>query len=180
MYRRIKPILRLIAFLAICCSALAQVTPPVTAPDFSIVVLPDTQFYSQSYPESFTAQTQWIVDNQANYNIQFVLGEGDVVNTAEQPAQWQNADAAISLLDDANIPYVLTLGNHDYANEDPSDRDTTAYNLYFGPARYANYSWYMGGYPSGTNDNFYAEFTINGKQYLILALAGGVSLLVLN
>ena len=28
----------------------------------------------------------------------------------------------------------------------------------------------MGGYPSGTNDNFYAEFTVNGKQYLILSL----------
>jgi hypothetical protein len=166
MYRRIQLFLLLAVFLAFGFSALAQ----VTAPDFSVVVLPDTQFYSASYPQIFTQQTQWIVNNTANYNIQFVLGEGDIVDSAEQPLQWQNADAAIQLLDNANMPYVLTIGNHDYGSEDPSTRDTTAFNSYFGPSRYANYSWYMGGYPSGTNDNFYAEFTVNSQQYLILAL----------
>jgi Calcineurin-like phosphoesterase len=166
MCRRIKWFLLLSAFLSFGHSALAQ----VTAPDFAVVVLPDTQFYSESYPQIFNEQTQWIVNNAANYNIQFVLGEGDIVNTAEQPVEWQNADAAIRLLDNANIPYVLPLGNHDYADENPSDRDTTAYNSYFGPSRYAQYSWYIGGYPSGANDNFYAEFTVNGSQYLILAL----------
>ena len=166
IYLRLKQALLLAAFLTIGFSALAQ----VTAPDFSVVVLPDTQFYSESYPAIFNAQTQWIVNNSANYNIQFVLGEGDIVNVADQPAQWQNADAAVKLLDNANIPYVLPLGNHDYDDFNPSARGTTAFNTYFGPSRYAQYSWYMGGYPSGTNDNFYAEFTVNGKQYLILAL----------
>jgi Carboxypeptidase regulatory-like domain/Bacterial Ig domain/Calcineurin-like phosphoesterase len=170
MYRRLKQTLLLAAFLAIGCSALAQVTPPVTAPDFSVVVLPDTQYYSESHPTIFTAQTQWIVNNSANYNIQFVLGEGDIVNVADEPAQWQNADAAIKLLDNAKIPYVLPLGNHDYDDFNPSARGTTAFNTYFGPSRYAQYSWYKGGFPSGTNDNFYAEFTVNGQQYLILAL----------
>ncbi|MES2220566.1 MAG: carboxypeptidase regulatory-like domain-containing protein, partial [Acidobacteriota bacterium] len=132
--------------------------------------LPDTQFYSESHPDIFNEQTQWIVNNQKNYNIQFVLGEGDIVNTAEQPGQWQNANGAIKLLDNANIPYVMAIGNHDYGDEDPSTRDTSAYNSYFGPSRYASYNWYMGGYPSGTDDNFYAEFTVNGKQYLVLAL----------
>ncbi len=166
MYRRLKQALLLGAFFTFGFSALAQ----VTAPDFSVVVLPDTQFYSESHPAIFTAQTQWIVNNSANYNIQFVLGEGDIVNVADTPAQWQNADAAVKLLDNANIPYVLPLGNHDYDGFNPSARGTTAFNTYFGPSRYANYSWYMGGYPGGTNDNFYAVFTVNGKQYLILAL----------
>ena len=166
MYRRIKQFFLLAVFLAFGFSALAQ----VTAPDFSVVVLPDTQYYSQSYPQIFNEQTQWIVNNQASYNIQFVLGEGDVVNTAEQPVQWQNADAAVKLLDNANIPYVMAIGNHDYGDEEPSTRDTSAFNSYFGPSRYASYSWYMGGFPSGTNDNFYAEFTVNGQQYLVLAL----------
>ena len=124
MYRRTKQTLLLIAFLAFGFSALAQ----VTAPDFSVVVLPDTQFYAQSYPQIFNQQTQWIVNNQANYNIQFVLGEGDVVNTAEQAVQWQSADAAVKLLDNANIPYVMAIGNHDYGNEDPSTRDSSAFN----------------------------------------------------
>ena len=166
MYRRLKQTLLLAAFLTIGYSAPAQ----VTAPDFSVVVLPDTQFYSESYPAIFNAQTQWIVSNSANYNIQFVLGEGDIVNVADQPAQWQNADAAVRLLDSAKIPYVLPLGNHDYDDFNPSARGTTAFNTYFGPSRYAQYSWYKGGFPSGTNDNFYTVFTVNGKQYLILAL----------
>lgn len=166
MYRRINQTLLLAAFLAIGYSSLAQ----VTAPDFSVVVLPDTQYYSESYPAIFMGQTQWIVNNTANYNIQFVLGEGDIVNVADQPVQWQNADAAVKLLDGANMPYVLPVGNHDYDDGSPTARGTTAFNSYFGPSRYAAYSWYMGGYPSGTNDNFYAEFTVNGKQYLILAL----------
>lgn len=166
MYRRLKQTLLLAAFLTIGYSAPAQ----VTAPDFSVVVLPDTQFYSQSYPAIFNAQTQWVVSNSENYNIQFVLGEGDIVNVADQPAQWQNADAAIRLLDSAKIPYVLPLGNHDYDDFNPSARGTTAFNTYFGPSRYAQYSWYKGGFPSGTNDNFYTVFTVNGKQYLILAL----------
>jgi hypothetical protein len=166
MYRRIKRTLLLAAFLTIGYSGLGQ----VTAPDFSVVVLPDTQYYSESYPAIFNDQTQWIVNNTANYNIQFVLGEGDIVNVADQPVQWQNAAAAIRLLDSASIPYVLPLGNHDYDDYNPTARGTTAFNSYFGPSRYAQYSWYMGGYPSGTNDNFYAVFTVNGKQYLILAL----------
>src|SRR6185437_17676 len=170
MYRRINLTFLFLAFLALGFSAPAQVTPPVTAPDFSVVVLPDTQFYSESHPDIFDDQTQWIVNNQANYNIQFVLGVGDIVNVADQPVQWQNADAAVMLLDRANIPYVLPLGNHDYDHFDPQSRGTTAFNTYFGPSRYAQYSWYKGGYPSGTNDNFYAEFTVNGQQYLILAL----------
>jgi hypothetical protein len=36
--------------------------PPLPANDiFSIVVLPDTQHYSQRFPSNFHAQTEWIV-----------------------------------------------------------------------------------------------------------------------
>ena len=33
------------------------------AGEFTIIVLPDTQYYSESYPQHFMAQTQWIKDN---------------------------------------------------------------------------------------------------------------------
>ena len=32
------------------------------AENFTVVVLPDTQFYSESYPGIFDNQTQWIVE----------------------------------------------------------------------------------------------------------------------
>ncbi len=134
MYRRITQFFLLAVFLAFGFSALAQ----VTAPDFSVVVLPDTQYYSQSYPQIFNEQTQWIVNNQASYNIQFVLGEGDVVNIAEQPRNGKMLTPPIGLLDTANIPYVWPSAITIMVNEEPSARDTSAFNSYFGPSRYAS------------------------------------------
>lgn len=37
---------------------------PATGENFSIIVIRDTQFYSESYPLSFAAQTQWIVNSK--------------------------------------------------------------------------------------------------------------------
>ena len=38
------------------------------ADDFTIVVLPDTQLYSQTYPSVFQSQTQWVIDNQNRHS----------------------------------------------------------------------------------------------------------------
>ena len=89
--------------------------------DFTIIALPDAQYYSQSYPATWSAQTQWIRDNRAARNIVFVTQLGDCVNdgdTAGQEYQWTNASAAIDLLESApglpdGIPYGIAVGNHD-------------------------------------------------------------------
>jgi len=138
--------------------------------DFSVILLPDTQNYSQFYPDTFKAQTNWIVANRAALNIQFVIGLGDIVNTAEDTTQWQNADAAIKILDAAGVPYALAIGNHDYDNESPGSRQATMFNQYFGPSRYAAYTYYKEQYPTGSNENFYTTFTASGKNYLVLVL----------
>ena len=57
-------LLVLILFVSAALSA-AQ-----TGDDFSIVVLPDPQNYSQYYPQIFQQQTQWVVDHRAERNIQ--------------------------------------------------------------------------------------------------------------
>ena len=67
----------------------------------------------------------------------------------------------------------MAIGNHDYDKDDPPNRTASAtnFNHYFGPARYANsYSGWLGSYPTGSNENFYASVTINGKRYLIVLL----------
>ena len=77
---------------------------------------------------------QWIVDNKSTYNIQYVLGLGDITQayhvgyhkdntTYKKPGvdtsngvwddEWKHAAAALKLLDDAGIPYSLIRGNHD-------------------------------------------------------------------
>jgi hypothetical protein len=113
------------------------------------------------------------VDNRERLNIQAVLGLGDIVNDGASPLQQGNADAAIRLLDSADIPYFLAIGNHDYdGGEDDGvvARAVSGFNQWFGPARYSAKSYYKGNFPAGSNESFYGVLTINGKQYLILVL----------
>ena len=162
------------ASVLLVITLLTMLVPRASAQsDFTLIALPDTQYYSETYPNTFTAQTKWVVDNAAALNIQAVLGLGDIVNTASNTWEWQNADTSIKLLDSANIPYLLAIGNHDYSDSgDSSGRtsETTNFNAFFGPSRYQGYSWYKGQYPAGSNENFYGILTINGKQYLFLML----------
>jgi hypothetical protein len=137
--------------------------------DFTVVVLPDTQYYSASYPQIFNSQTQWIAANRDALNIQLVIGVGDVVDGPMQTTQWQNADAAVRYIDGV-VPYVLAIGNHDYDNLNPGARQATNFNQWFGPSRYAAYPWYGGNFPNGSNENFYANVNLGGVEYLILAL----------
>jgi hypothetical protein len=112
--------------------------------DFSAVLLPDTQYYSESYPNILNSQMQWIVNNAAALNIQMVLGPGDIVNNGGSTTEWTTADAAYRQLDVAHIPYFAALGNHDYDSNNPRGRTsaTNNFNHYFGPLRYRNSSYW--------------------------------------
>jgi hypothetical protein len=154
-------------FLLAAVPMLGQISPG----EFTIAALPDTQFYSKSYPQILTAETQWIADHAAQMNIQLVVGLGDIVDSGGQVYQWQNADLAYRILD-GKVPYVAAIGNHDYDLNNPAGRtaSTVNFNAYFGPRRYAGKTWYKGQYPSGSSENFYGVFTFGGKQYLVLVL----------
>jgi hypothetical protein len=151
--------------------ALSSTTEAQNA-DFSIIVLPDTQYYSESYPAILDSQVQWIVNNAAALNIQLVLGVGDIVNNGSSSTQWLTADAAYKKLDAAHVPYFAAIGNHDYDGNNPRGRTsaTVNFNRYFGPSRYQNTPYWRGSYPTGSNENFYGFVTINGQSYLIVAL----------
>jgi hypothetical protein len=87
-------------------SFLGREAPPVD-PAFTLVVLPDTQYYSAYYPHIFTQQTQWIVDSKDELNTVFVTHVGDIVeywDTFEQ--HWIHANDSMSVLDDV-VPYGL-------------------------------------------------------------------------
>src|SRR3954466_34448 len=171
--------------LIICFAAVGLVGQTQNPDDFTIIVLPDTQFYYSAYGNViagsgsatfFQLQTQWIAANKTALNIQSVLGVGDIVNQPDpklSPNQWPEANSAVATLDTAGIPYVFPVGNHDYMPVDNVAGRTAAltnFNSYFGPARYASYGWYRGQFPAGSNENFYAIVNIRGKDYLLLAL----------
>lgn len=165
--------LRLVARLLglLCALAALPALAQNSTGEFTIAALPDTQFYSKSYPQIFTAETQWIADHAKEFNIQLVVGLGDIVDGGGDGYQWQNADLSYRVLD-GKVPYMAVIGNHDYDLNNPAGRtaSTKNFNAYFGPQRYAGKSWYKGQYPAGSNENFYGVFTFGGKEYLILML----------
>ena len=77
---------------------------PIQPGSWTLAILPDTQLYSQTYPQHFSAQTQWIADHKTSHNIQYVLHEGDIVNVNSQSYQWVNARASLGILDTAGVP----------------------------------------------------------------------------
>jgi hypothetical protein len=129
-------------FLAIVLLSIAPLEAQNNG-DFTIVVLPDTQNYSQSYPQIFGAQTQWVPKNVTTQNIKLVIGEGDIVNVGNSSTQWANAMHSIGILDQADVPYALAIGNHDYESNPPSSRNASHFNQNVGPSKYSGkpYLW---------------------------------------
>lgn len=170
----------LIAFFIALWAVPPMTSAQVNPPDFTVVVLPDPQNETQFFPQVLNSQAQWIVNNRQALNIQMVLTEGDNINDGASTAQLQNIDAAFRLLDNAGMPYLLAIGNHDYNGFNPkASRNLSGFNQWFGPGRYSGRSFFGGNFPSGSNANSYAIVTINGKQVLFMALefrATGASL----
>src|SRR5580704_12825823 len=110
-------------------------------PFFTIVVMPDTQYYTEvqwKTDKYFKGQTQWIADNVASQHIAFVSQLGDLQQDGnllrldqqydplvkellahpnpqhppENTLQWQRADEAMKILDRAEVPYSAVAGNH--------------------------------------------------------------------
>ena len=137
---------------------------------FSLIGLPDTQNYSSSYPQIYTAQTNWVVDNRTPLDIRYVSHYGDITNNADQVRQWQNADASMRVLDDAGVIYGVCPGNHDVT---PSGGAGSAYipenyRQYFGPQRFDGRPWYGGASPSGMSNCTY--FSAGGIDVLQIHL----------
>ncbi|MFC5651924.1 metallophosphoesterase [Paenibacillus solisilvae] len=145
--------------------------PSPQTPDqynFSFVWLPDTQFYSKSYPEIYDSQTQWIVDQAANQKIKYVIHTGDVVDDGNKPEQWVNADKSMKILDDAHIPYGIVSGNHDVQPGATKSFDYTAFGQWFGADRFANRSYYGGQFQN--NRDHYDLISVNGNDFVIVYL----------
>ena len=137
----------------------------------TVVVLPDTQYYSSSHPDIFPAQTGWIVKQKSASNIAVVLHVGDLVDGPGDPAQWTVANSSMRLMDGV-LPYVLVPGNHDtdLGNKDPEARRQGPINSYFAPA---TMPWITGTMDPGQIENNYALVDIGPQKWLVLGLEFG-------
>jgi hypothetical protein len=153
---------------------------PLPGPDFTIIAMPDTQYYVSSLnggrPETFTAQTDWIVNQKSARNIAFVTHLGDCVENGDNggnPAEWLVATNAMYRLENPQttlaehgIPYGIAVGNHD---QSPFGQPggTVFYNQFFGEAHFSGRSYY-GGHYGTNNNNHYQLFSASGLDFIIV------------
>lgn len=139
---------------------------PAAGDELTIAVLPDTQVYAKAYPEIYMRMTEWLAQAAADEGIAFVLHVGDITddNTRDQ---WQAARDAHSLLDGV-LPYVLAVGNHDYAAAGRvADRRTTLVNEYWSVDDFPHLAATM---QEGRLENAYYELAVGDERYLVISL----------
>ncbi len=146
-----------------------------TTESFSIIILPDTQHYSQYYPEIFINQTQWIVDKKSDLNVAFVSSLGDIVQNGDSISEWENAAGSMKILDEDGVSWEVLPGNHDFE----SDGSLSNYNIYFGIGNFSGRPCFGGSYPNGTNNNNFALFSSGDYDYLFFSFQYHPSDLVL-
>ncbi len=173
VYRRSFQLLSLAAALAVGgpaggCGPSVERYHPV-AGDFTVVLIPDTQYYLGEYVDLFESQIQWIADHRADQNIVFAIHEGDMTNS-NTPDEWKIVDRVMRILDDAGIPWSPMPGNHDGIKNGVID--SSLYNQYFGLSRFAGKPW-VGEHYDDTFDSHTMFFDAGGMQFMVLSLAFG-------
>lgn len=166
--------LLVISYLVIACSQNSQESSQTTTynkdkqqPYFSIIIYPDSHVVIEnSY--LFKTQNQWVVNNIGTQNIQAVLGVGDIVDNVSDSAFLSATLSGYDLIDKTGLPYLPLIGNHDW--NDVDKRDSSKYDQYFGPFRFAGKSWYLGGYPANSNANMAIIFSFEEISYLVIGL----------
>lgn len=168
--------------VSLALPAPATAAPAEAADPFTLVVLPDTQNYSYANQAVLDAQLTWVRDSMAELDTAFVMQVGDLVSDWDNPRHWQNVSGAFEILDDANVPYTVLPGNHDF---DEATGDVTVFNSHFPPTRHSTAAWNTaerryGGFlgqsqfgPDPTdrgNADSYALFTAGGTDFLVLNL----------
>jgi hypothetical protein len=106
-------------------------------PSFTLVALPDTQYYASAHPGILEAQAQWILEHQNDDRIAVVVHEGDIVD-ADEARQWEPAARSLHRLD-GRVPYVLSAGNHDYRRAGSVITRETSMDRYFPAAGFSGH-----------------------------------------
>lgn len=138
---------------------------------FTVIALPDTQYYSLSYPDIFNAQVDWILDQRTERRIPFVLHEGDVVND-DFPIQWERASRALHKLDGI-VPYVLAQGNHDYFTMGGILDRASMVNQYFPVVALAAAPGFLGSFEPDRVENTARLLMMGDTPWLVISLEFG-------
>ncbi|MEE6287903.1 lamin tail domain-containing protein [Georgenia sp. MJ173] len=133
--------------------------------DFTLGWESDTQYYNEEFYDHQLAIHEYLLDQREDVNLKYLFHTGDIVDNHDQPYQWENADAAYAMLDDAGLPYGVLAGNHDVGN---FANDYSSYGEYFGDARFAANPWFGGSYEN--NRGHYDLFSAGGIDFIVVSM----------
>ncbi|RYG44542.1 MAG: hypothetical protein EOO01_19315, partial [Chitinophagaceae bacterium] len=156
---------------------------------FTIVFLPDTQYYTEEPQENhggniamFNAQTAWIAANRESKNIVYVGQLGDCVENADhlpgpdKEIEWRRARDAMATIENPTLtnlpqglPFGICVGNHEQSPFGNAAGTTNLYNKFFGAAHFAGREYY-GGHYGTNNDNHYQVFSTSGIDFMVISL----------
>lgn len=137
--------------------------------DFCFAWETDTQYYAEEWQYHFLNMNQWIVDNAEEMKIKYVIHTGDIVDDHDMIYQWENADEAMKIFDDAGMPYGVLGGNHDVA---AGLEVNGFYHNYFGEDRFASQQTYGGSYDN--NLGHYDLISENGQDFVIVYMSWNI------
>ena len=144
--------------------------------EYTFVFYPDIQDTVDYQKDLIYMQNQWVADHAEDMNLKAVLTLGDLTNASF--SHWSVTRDAFKIFDNAEVPYVLLLGNHDYDDQtltSAGGRETGHFNEIFEYEDVANKEWFVGSKEPNKLDNAYYTFNGGGIDYLIFALEFGPS-----
>lgn len=156
----------LLALVLLLSAGLASVRAEV----FRIVVLPDSQNATEKFPEVLDATCDWIAQNRAKLNIQYVLHVGDMVERGSDEKMWQNFDGSMKRLEKGGVPYVVTPGNHDFGKAPGVTNRLALFDKYFPVERFSKLPSFGGNAPEGSVASSYHTFRAGGCNWLVIAM----------
>jgi hypothetical protein len=143
--------------------------PDPDSPQFTLAVMPDTQFlysYPSITPEPQLASFRYILD-RGNGNIVFLAHLGDLTEDG-LAAEFQHVSDVFGVLDAHGAGYSVLAGNHDVDASTDDQRGPTPYLDTMGPQRIRNSPSFLTATPDGYNTAH--VFTAAGREWLLLAL----------
>lgn len=137
-----------------------------------IILLPDTQYYAEKYPEVLDSQINWIVRNSKD--IHLVIQQGDLTQNNNEK-EWAIVQQAFQKLNN-KLPYVVGLGNHDMGSgpgKFADVRNTSLYNKYFTYQQMSQLPGFAGVFEQGKTDNAYYMLETGKVKWLVMTLEFG-------
>lgn len=173
LLRRLTGFLILFSWLSLAVSRTFAAAPEPVPGGYTLLVLPDTQYYSLQYPEVYRKQIHWVMENRERYNIVRLLHVGDITHRSTLK-EWEVAQQ-VHALHRGVLPGIFVPGNHDYPNAGKDASEVSHFSTYFPLSSYKAQGGLVGVYDREPQraENSAHRFEAGGRKWLVLALEFG-------